>query len=225
MPRPPRRKTATPIASSDADTGASPAASPAEPVQVLSTPTDIPEAKAPDIAEQLAPKADPNESRPKAPGKLADAAPEMPEVPEGEGVLLNSAKTTEPIPPTALPIVEKGPIIPKDLRDLAPKVEFGNGGRKLPQYDIRRTAIEATLAKGLQTGTGLHKLPPGQWRIARTQTVLIRGQVQQMREGTVVSSQTHDIRYLQNAGVVLHAVNDRARDMEKHGHDYDPRVG
>jgi hypothetical protein len=218
-----RRKTATPIASSEAAAGADPAEGPSSPSAAPEDPEVTVEAQpetAPDMAHELAPKADPAELHTPAAGDMAKKAPPEPEKGE-ERVLLNASRE---LTDDETPKMPADTVLPKDLKDLAPKVDRGNGGRKLPQYDIRKKAIASTLAKGLAAGTGLPKLPPGHWRVGRTCTLLIKGYVTVLNEGTVISSQTHDIKYLKNGGVALVAVNDRARDMDRHGLDYDPRV-
>lgn len=112
--------------------------------------------------------------------------------------------------------------VPAELRALAPKIKPEPG---LPRADIRAEAHAAAISRTAgNRGAGLPALEPGTWRVMVTKTVLIRGQVVELREGMVVSTATHDVPYLRRAGIVLRPTNDRARDCDEHGFDYDPRA-
>lgn len=121
------------------------------------------------------------------------------------------------VDPAAKP---KAAPVPKSLKDLAPKVEDeGDGGRRLPAYNLRNKAHSDVMSRGLDAGD-TSKIPkPGKWRVMRQQNVALRGNVTLLREGAVVGTDSHDIPFLKRCGVSLRPVNQEARDYDAKGGD------
>lgn len=153
----------------------------------------------------------------------------MPRVHAGAGESLGVPPQNEP----SATVVQDPPKIPTsaalktqaatNLRNLAPKVAEGDGGRLIPRYNIRRTAIEKTLAKGVFQGDCSTIREPGKWRVMREQQILMAGHVNLLREGDIVSTQTHDMKYLKRSGLALRPINEEAERLDHEGLDSVPK--
>lgn len=91
---------------------------------------------------------------------------------------------------------------PKGTEGLAPKVD-PPGPRRNTAYKVGGAADEDLRRRGLDRGDLSTAQEPRRFRVERTQTLLLRGVIHTLREGQVVSEQTHPIAYLEASGVAL----------------------
>lgn len=207
----PSRKKATPAESKEAKTQSAPEEAPQDDA--------APAEATPEGLAALAPKVDPKEGDPPLPKSMATLPQDDRLDPTKDSFLPNLENVPNLIHESTVPKAE-GPAHPpvsQALKDLAPKTDDGGGTRRADPKDVRKSAINLELSKALQVGTGPAAPEHGEWRILADQVVARNGQPFQIRAGTLVSTQSHDIRHLQRAGVGMRALNERAKYLDAHG--------